>query len=83
MQGGFRVDRSPPPLTQLTVARVVADKGIVEFTLDGDAADPTTLSPGDDPSVPPHGGKSPLITFWWEKGSMAPDRRPVTHPQPT
>jgi len=78
--GGFHVDRSPPPLSQLTVAKVSGKD--VELTLDGDSQDPHLLGCDDDPSVPPKGGQHCTGSMWWAKGSRAPDGRPGSHGLP-
>jgi hypothetical protein len=48
--GGIHVDRSPPPFAQGTVTKSRAGASAVEFTLDGDSADPRSLSGGVDPT---------------------------------
>ena len=80
--GGFHVDRSPPPFAQMTVAKVLP-KNAVEFALDGDAQDPLLLTCDDDPSSPPAGGTDCTHTYWWSKGSRAPDGRPGSRGLPT
>lgn len=70
--GGIRIDRAPKPYTQATItARGGKDR--VSFSVDGDSADPRTLTPASDPDAPSLDG--PLCTGW-KKGSRSADGRP-------
>lgn len=78
-KAGLRIDRSPPPFVQGTVTKVT--DGMVEFTLDGDSADPrskamTTLS--RDPSRG-SGGMQGTECYTWEAGSHPADGRQDSH----
>ena len=81
---GLRIDRSPPPFVQGTVTAVL--DGAVEFTLDGDSADPrskamTTLS--RDPSIPPNGGMHGTDCYRWKAGARPADGRKDSHGIPS
>lgn len=68
-RGGIHVDRSPPPFAQGTVTKKSDGKQPAEFTLDGDSADPRTLSGSLDPTDHWPNGSSGVMTHGWRKGS--------------
>ena len=75
-RAGIHVDRSPPPFAQGTVTKVSDGTSPAEFTLDGDSADPRSLSGDVDPTDYWPNGSSSVMTTGWKKGSRgAPDTR--------
>jgi|EP01046_Picozoa_sp_COSAG06_P008390 hypothetical protein len=68
-RAGIHVDRSPPPFAQGTVTKKSEGGKGVEFTLDGDSADPRTLSGSLDPTDHWPNGSSGVMTHGWKKGS--------------
>ena len=75
-RAGIHVDRSPPPFAQGTVTKKSDGHQPAEFTLDGDSADPRTLSGALDPTDHWPNGSSGVMTHGWRKGSRgAPDTR--------
>ena len=75
-RAGIHVDRSPPPFAQATVTKKSEGGQGAEFILDGDSADPRTLSGSLDPTDHWPNGSSGVMTHGWRKGSRgAPDTR--------
>ena len=72
---GIVVDRSPPPYAQGLITG--EHGGFVEFELEGDSADPWTLSGDLDPTDHWPNGSSGVMTTGWRKGSVGalPDSR--------
>ena len=79
--GGIHVDRSPPPFAQGTVTKAASGHAPAEFSLDGDSADPRTLSGDSDPTDHWPNGTNSVMTTGWRKGSVgAPDTRGLPTP---